>query len=63
VFAAGDIIEWPEQKQIAKTGTQADIIQPNLLNVLTGGHQKMKLYKGGFEGIFVTIGKVCFLCS
>ncbi|KAG9008496.1 hypothetical protein FRB94_013220 [Tulasnella sp. JGI-2019a] len=55
VFALGDIIEWPEEKLIAKIPTQAGIVSANLLSAIRGTPQKQE-YKGYMEFISVTLG-------
>lgn len=57
VFALGDIIDWPEQHQAAKAAGQIDVVLPNVISFLNGTPQK-KVYKGAFEMIGVTIGRV-----
>ena len=59
VFALGDILEWPEQKQAGKVMFHAGIVAPNLVSFLEGKPQK-KIYKGTPEGIIIPIGKVRF---
>jgi apoptosis-inducing factor 2 len=57
IFALGDIIEWPEQKQAAKTHGQAEIVVANVLSVLESKQPK-SVYKGSTEMILITNGKV-----
>jgi NADH dehydrogenase FAD-containing subunit len=57
IFAAGDVIEWKEQKQAAKASPEGALAGANVLAYLNGG--KMKPYKGAFEMIVATNGKVC----
>ncbi|EIW87029.1 FAD/NAD(P)-binding domain-containing protein [Coniophora puteana RWD-64-598 SS2] len=57
VFAAGDIIEWKEQKQAAKTGSHAAIVAANVLSLLGGSTSALKSYKGSPELILVTNGR------
>lgn len=57
VFALGDILEWPEQKQAGKVAFHAGVVAPNLVSFLGGKPQK-KVYKGTFEGIIIPIGKL-----
>jgi len=60
IFAAGDIIDFPEQKQVGKYYTHADIVATNIVSILENQPVTMK-YKGpSFEGIVLTIGKVRF---
>lgn len=57
IFAAGDIIEWKEQKQAAKAMNHGKLVTANILSYLTGG--QLKKYSTGPEMIIVTNGKVC----
>lgn len=58
MFAAGDIIEWPEQKQAAKTQSHAGVIVKNVLKVLAGKTDALVSYGGSSELIIITNGKV-----
>lgn len=59
IFAAGDIIDFKEQKQVGKYGGHVAVIVPNVISVLEG-QTPSKEYKGPpLEAIFITIGKVC----
>ncbi|KAF7350365.1 Apoptosis-inducing factor [Mycena venus] len=55
IFAAGDIVEWKEQKQAIKAGAHAKIVTQNVLNYISG--RSLKNYSTGFEAILVTNGK------
>ncbi|KAF8494065.1 FAD/NAD(P)-binding domain-containing protein [Gautieria morchelliformis] len=55
IFAAGDIIEWNEQKQAAKAKNHGAIIAANIVNYFTG--KPLKDYKGSPELIALTNGK------
>ena len=57
IFAAGDITDWPEQKQTGKYYAHADVVSANVLSLLNGQSAVTK-YKGSYEMIIVTIGKV-----
>jgi len=57
IFALGDIIDWNEQKQAAKTSGHGGVIAANILSVL-GGSKPQKQYKTGPEMILVTNGRV-----
>ncbi len=57
VFAAGDIIDWKEQKQAGKAPNHAGIVAPNVVSFLAGTTQK-KVYKGSIEMIIIPVGKV-----
>ncbi|KAI0365681.1 FAD/NAD-P-binding domain-containing protein [Pilatotrama ljubarskyi] len=56
VFAAGDIIDWKEQKQAAKANTHASIVAANVISFLQGKPLK-KAYKGSIEMILIPLGK------
>lgn len=56
VFALGDILDWPEQKQAGKLMFHAGVVVPNLLSFLGGKPQK-KLYKGTWEALILSIGR------
>ncbi|TDL28126.1 FAD/NAD(P)-binding domain-containing protein [Rickenella mellea] len=56
IFAAGDIIDFKEQKQVAKVPGHVGVVAANLLSILKDQPPK-KEYKGTFEAIFVTNGK------
>lgn len=58
IFAAGDIISFKEQKQLAKAGAHASVVGANILSLLAG-KKPAKKYAGTFEAVFVTNGKVC----
>ncbi|EIN13948.1 FAD/NAD(P)-binding domain-containing protein [Punctularia strigosozonata HHB-11173 SS5] len=55
VFAAGDIIDWKEQKQLAKYPVHAGVVAANILSILSG-QSPTKVYKGTFELIVLTNG-------
>jgi NADH dehydrogenase FAD-containing subunit len=57
IFAAGDIVDWKEQKQAIKAAAHAEIITKNVLGYING--TSLKNYSTGFEAILVTNGKVC----
>ncbi|TFY70545.1 hypothetical protein EVG20_g2450 [Dentipellis fragilis] len=56
IFAAGDVIDVDEQKQLAKTPAHAGVIVANVLSILSGG-SATKEYKGSPELILITNGK------
>ncbi|KAI0775568.1 FAD/NAD-P-binding domain-containing protein [Trametes elegans] len=56
VFAAGDIIDWKEQKQAAKARTHAAVVSANVLAYLQG-KPPAKKYKGSPELIVIPLGK------
>jgi len=56
IFAAGDVIDWVEQKQLAKTYGHADTVVTNVLSLLAQ-KDPVALYKGSWEMIVVTLGK------
>lgn len=56
IFAAGDIIDFPEQKQVVKYDLHASVVAANIQSVLKG-KKPTNEYKGpALEGIVVTIG-------
>jgi NADH dehydrogenase FAD-containing subunit len=57
VFAAGDIIEWEEEKQVGKTAGQAAVVAKNIISYLANKPLK-KQYDGSPEMIILTNGKV-----
>ena len=57
VFAAGDIIDWPEEKQFGKTVGQAAVVAANIISYLMN-KPLTKEYTGGPEAIILTNGKV-----
>jgi len=57
VFAAGDIIDWPEEKQFGKTVGQAAVVAANITSYLSN-KPLTKEYTGGPEAIILTNGKV-----
>jgi NADH dehydrogenase FAD-containing subunit len=62
IYAAGDVIDWAEQKQAAKYTAHAAVVVANILNVVAGQTPVTK-YKGSLELIVVTDGKVRFIAS
>ncbi|KAH8814682.1 hypothetical protein DL96DRAFT_420617 [Flagelloscypha sp. PMI_526] len=57
IFAIGDIIDWPEQKQISKTRGHNSITEYNILTLLQGkDKESMKKYSGSKEMIAITFG-------
>ena len=57
VFAAGDIIDWEEQKQAGKAIRHASVVAANITAFLQGQPFK-KAYKGSLEIIMIPLGKV-----
>jgi len=57
IFAMGDILDWPEQKQFFKASGHSSVITANLMSVLEGS-EPQKHYKTGPEMILLTTGKV-----
>ncbi|KAF8075300.1 FAD/NAD(P)-binding domain-containing protein [Lyophyllum atratum] len=55
IFAAGDVIDWKEQKQAAKAGGHGVLVAANIQAFLNEG--TMKPYKGAMEMIVITNGK------
>ncbi|KAI0064298.1 FAD/NAD(P)-binding domain-containing protein [Artomyces pyxidatus] len=56
IFAAGDVIEWDEQKQVAKAPKHGEVVVANVLSYLSGTRPG-KEYKGQPELIIITNGK------
>ncbi|KZT34825.1 FAD/NAD(P)-binding domain-containing protein [Sistotremastrum suecicum HHB10207 ss-3] len=61
ILAAGDVIDFPEQKQVGKAGAHQAVIVPNVMALLkeleTGQAARLKEYQGTFEAIVITNGK------
>jgi len=57
IYAIGDVIDWTEQKQVAKTPKHAQIAAANIFSQLSGGAANKK-YAGQPELIVITNGKV-----
>lgn len=62
VFAAGDVVEWEEQKQFGKTVGQAPVVAANIISFLADKPLKKK-YTGSREIIALSNGKVWVLAS
>lgn len=58
IFAVGDVIEWNEQKQAAKTASHAAVVVKNVQSVLAGKTDGLVNYGGSPELIVITNGKV-----
>jgi NADH dehydrogenase FAD-containing subunit len=56
VFAGGDVIDWYEQKQVAKYYTHANIIGRNVVALLEGKYPPA-IYTGKYEVMVLTMGK------
>ncbi|KAF8998229.1 hypothetical protein BDQ17DRAFT_1362251 [Cyathus striatus] len=56
VFAGGDVIDWYEQKQVAKYYTHASIIARNVVALLDKKHPPA-IYTGKYEVMVLTMGK------
>lgn len=56
IFAIGDVVDLPEQKQLFKAQSHAAIVAANVVAYLRG--RSLKLYKSMPEVIFISIGKV-----
>jgi len=56
VFAAGDIVDWPEEKQFGKTVGQASVVAENIISYLANKPLR-KEYTGSPEAIILTNGK------
>jgi len=57
VFAAGDIADWPEEKQFGKTVGQAAVVAENIVSYLANKPLR-KEYTGSPEILILTNGKV-----
>ncbi|KAF7300577.1 Apoptosis-inducing factor [Mycena chlorophos] len=58
IFAAGDIVEWAEQKQSIKAQKHAAVVLQNVLALVNGSsRRRRKEYRTGFEMIVLTNGK------
>ncbi|KAF9456366.1 FAD/NAD(P)-binding domain-containing protein [Collybia nuda] len=55
IFAAGDVIDWKEQKQFPKARAHGEIAATNVLAILQ--QRPLKSYKGSTEMIVITNGK------
>ncbi|KAJ7158526.1 hypothetical protein C8R46DRAFT_1109448 [Mycena filopes] len=55
IFAAGDIIDWNEQKQALKSSAHAQLVTKNVIGYLKG--TSLKSYSTKLEGISLTNGK------
>ncbi|KAG6840624.1 hypothetical protein C0991_005476 [Blastosporella zonata] len=55
IFAAGDVIDWKEQKQSAKAAVHGAIVAANIQALLN--NKSLKPYKGSMEMIVITNGK------
>ncbi|KAG5353578.1 Apoptosis-inducing factor 2 [Termitomyces sp. T112] len=55
IFAAGDVIDWKEQKQAAKSSGHGKLVAGNIQAFLD--KTPLKSYKGAFEMIVITNGK------
>uniref|UniRef100_A0A0W0FF03 FAD/NAD(P)-binding domain-containing protein n=1 Tax=Moniliophthora roreri TaxID=221103 RepID=A0A0W0FF03_MONRR len=62
IFAAGDIIDWNEQKQAAKIKAHVSVVLKNITSYLSGKTITNK-YKGSTELIIITNGKASELDS
>lgn len=62
IYAAGDVIDWAEQKAAAKVEGHAKVVAANIISAIQG-KPTVALYKGSLEMIVLTNGKVCSLLS
>ena len=62
VFAAGDIVDWEEQKQAMKAMAHASIVAANVVSFVQDKPLK-KVYKGSPEMIIIPLGKVRVHCQ
>jgi len=56
IYAAGDIMDWKEQKQVGKCYTHAEIVTANIVETLAGKPASIR-YKGAYELIVITMGR------
>ncbi|KAF8648461.1 hypothetical protein AX16_006264 [Volvariella volvacea WC 439] len=56
IFAAGDIIDWKEQKQVGKCMGHSSVVAANVLSLLSD-KPVQKMYKGTPEMIFICNGR------
>ncbi|EKM50736.1 uncharacterized protein PHACADRAFT_178488 [Phanerochaete carnosa HHB-10118-sp] len=56
VYAAGDIVEWREQKQAGKASAHAAVVVPNVVSFLRDQPQA-KVYEGSREMIVIPVGR------
>ena len=57
IFALGDVIDFPEQKQAGKYPAHAAVVSANIVTLLKGAEPR-KVYKAQPEMIALTMGKV-----
>jgi apoptosis-inducing factor 2 len=57
IFAAGDVLDWAEQKQCAKYPAHAEVVAANVLERLKD-HQPSVHYKGSHEIALIVNGRV-----
>ncbi len=63
IFALGDIIDWPETKQLTKISFgHAPVVIANVMNYLHGRLPKRE-YTKSTELMFISIGRVCGIAS
>ncbi|KAJ7611148.1 FAD/NAD(P)-binding domain-containing protein [Mycena rosella] len=55
IFAAGDIIDWKEQKQAIKAGAHSQLVTKNVISYIKGA--PLKNYSTAFEALVLTNGK------
>lgn len=55
IFAAGDIVDWNEQKQAIKAGAHAQLVTKNVISYIKGA--SLKTYSTAMELIVLTNGK------
>lgn len=56
IYAAGDVIEWEEQKQYVKALTHADMIARNVIDTIKR-EDATHIYRGSKESISLTLGE------
>ena len=60
IFALGDVIDYPEQKQLGKYPGHVAVVSSNVTTLLKGA-EPQKEYKSQPEMIVITMGLVCGL--
>ena len=58
MFAAGDIIDWKEEKQAVRAMAHASIVANNIVAFINENNAGFKQYKGTANMIVVTNGRV-----
>lgn len=59
IYAVGDVVDYPEQKQYMKAVNHANIVAANIIASIQ--NKPLSPYKGSTEMIVITIGKVSII--